>query len=418
MARLIEQLTEAKIRSFTKVRFYADGGGLYLQVRASGSRSWIYRFRLNGRTRDMGLGAFADVGLTKAREKANAARALVEREIDPIEHTRTQVIIPAAPKRQTSPTFEDVAESFMVERLKRLRSETHRHQWRQTLEDYAYPIIGKKAVNEISTSDVLGVLRPIWEVKCETASRLRGRIERILARATVEGHRDGVNPASWRGHLQEALPTRSEVQPVKHFAAMEFSEVPKFMAELGQIDTVGAASLRFLILTAARTGEVIGAHWREIDLNEKIWTVPADRAKTKRNHIVPLSTDAIAILREVEPLRTSSDDCIFPGRKGEGLSCMTLLVLLQRRMKRGVTVHGFRSAFRDWCGDEADVPRELAEASLAHAVKDATERAYRRKTAVEKRRGVMQSWCDFVLPPAPIGVVDIEKVRQERAAAA
>ena len=366
MARLIRQLTEAKIRTLTKIGLHHDGAGLYLQIRPGGARSWVYRFRLNSKTRDMGLGALADVGLVKAREKASAARALVDDGIDPIEHTRSQAMIPAAPKQHLSPTFEEVAESFMADRLKRLRSEVHRHQWRQTIQDYVYPIIGKMPVNEIETNGVLAVLKPIWESKCETAARLRGRIERILARATVEGHRSGANPATWRGHLQEALPARSEVQPVKHFRAMEFRDLPTFMVELCQIDTIGAVALRFLIFTAARTGEVLGARWPEIDLIEKTWTVPAVRAKTNRDHIVPLSTGALAALREVE----LSDDFIFPGRKG-GLSSMTLLVLLQRRMNREVTAHGFRSAFRDWCGDEGDVPRELAEASLAHVVRDA-----------------------------------------------
>jgi integrase len=417
MARLVQQLTEAKIRTLTKIGLHHDGAGLYLQIKPGGARSWIYRFRLSGRTRDMGLGALADVSLVKAREKASAARALVDDGIDAIEHTRAQAIIPAAPKRNSSPAFEEVAESYMADRLKRLRSEVHRHQWRQTLVDYAYPIIGKMPVNEIETNDVLAVLKPIWESKCETAARLRGRIERILARASVEGLRSGANPATWRGHLQEALPARSEVQPVKHFRAMEFRDVPAFMVELCQIDTIGALALRFLILAAARTGEVLGARWSEIDWTEKTWTVPAARAKTNRDHIVPLSTGALAALREVEPLRGVSDDFIFPGRKG-GLSSMTLLALLQRRMNRAVTAHGFRSAFRDWCGDEGDIPRELAEASLAHVIKDQVERAYRRKSAVERRRTVMQQWCDFILPPAPTEVVNIEEARRGRATAA
>jgi integrase len=417
MARLIQQLTEAKIRTLTKIGLHPDGAGLYLQIRPR-AQSWIYRFRLNGRSRDMGLGSLADVGLVRAREKAAAARTLVAQGIDPIEHTRAQATIPAAPKRCSSPTFEEVAESYMADRLKRLRSEIHRHQWRQTLVDYAYPVIGKMPVNEIETNDVLAVLKPIWEAKCETAARLRGRIERVLARATVEGHRSGANPATWRGHLQEALPSRSEVQPVKHFRAMDYRDIPAFMAELGQIDTVAAASLRFLILTAARTGEVIGARWNEVDWNEKTWCVPRERAKTGRTHTVPLSTGALAILREMEPLRSSADGFIFPGQKGAGQSSMTLLVLLQRRMKRAASVHGFRSAFRDWAGDEAGIPRELAEASLAHVIKNQVERAYRRKTAIERRRTVMQTWCDYCLPPAPTEVVNIEEARRGRATAA
>src|SRR6516165_5349926 len=405
MARLIQQLTEAKIRTLTDIKLHPDGAGLYLQIKPGGARSWIYRFTLNGRTRDMGLGALADVSLVKAREKASAARALVNDGIDPIEHTRAQAVIPAAPKQNSSPTFEEVAESYMADRLKRVRS---RGQWRQTLMDYAYPVIGKMPVDEIETNDVLAVLKPIWETKCETAARLRGRIERILARATVEGLRRGANPATWRGHLQEALPARSEVQPVQHFRAMDFKTVPAFMVELGQIDTVGAMALRFLILTAARTGEVLGAQWPEIDWMENTWTVPAVRAKTGRHHVVPLSTGALAVLREMEPLQSCADDFIFPGQKGAGQSSMSLLALLQRRMKRAACVHGFRSCFRDWAGDEGDVPRELAEQSLGHVIKN----------AVERRRTVMQSWCDYCLPPAPTEIVNIEEARRGRATAA
>jgi integrase len=418
MARLVQRLTEAKIRTLTNIGLHHDGAGLYLQIRPGGARSWIYRYRMNGRTRDQGLGALTDVSLVKARDKAGAARALVNDGIDPIEHTRAQAVISAAPKRNSSPTFEEMAEAYMADRLKRLRSEHHRHDWRQSLQDYAYPIIGKMPVNEIETNDVLAVLKPIWESKCETASRLRGRIERILARATVEGHRSGANPATWRGHLQEALPARSEVQPVKHFRAMDYQDVPAFMSELGRIDTVAAAGLRFLVLTAARVGEVLGAQWSEIDWTEKTWTVPATRTKANRDHIIPLSTGALAALREVEPLRGVSGDLIFPGSKGGGLWSTTFLILLQRRMNRAVTAHGFRSSFRDWCGDEGDVPRELAEASLAHVIKDQVERAYRRKTAVERRRAVMQQWCDYILPPAPTEVVNIEEARRERATAA
>ena len=222
MARLIQQLTEAKIRTLTKVGLFHDGSGLYLQIRPGGARSWIYRFRLNNRTRDMGLGALTDVSLVKARDKANAARALVNDGIDPIEHNRAQAVIPAAPKRHSAPSFEECAEAYVTDRLKRLRSGAQRDQWQQTLRTYAYPIIGLMPIDQIETNDVLAVLKPHWESKCVTMARLRGRIERILARATVEGLRRGANPATWRGHLQEALPPRSEVQPMKHFRAMDY----------------------------------------------------------------------------------------------------------------------------------------------------------------------------------------------------
>ena len=364
----------------------------------------------------MGLGALANVNLVKARAKAAAARSLRDDGIDPIEQANAQGATSAMAKGPTAPTFEQAAEAYMADKLKRLRSDVHKRQWRQTLETYAYPILGSMPVDGIETADVLAVLKPIWETKCETAARLRGRIERILARATVEGHRTGGNPATWRGHLQEALPSRSEVQPIVHYPAMDFGRLPAFMVELSKRAEVGATALRFLILTAARTGEVTGAQWSEINWAEKTWTVPAVRAKSGRDHAVPLSTGAIAALREVEQLRDLSGGIVFPGRIGKGLSQMTLLALLQRRMKPDVTVHGFRSAFRDWAGDEGEVPRELAEASLAHVVSDATERAYRRRSAVERRRGVMQAWCDFCLPPFA-DVVDIRE-KESRAATA
>jgi integrase len=243
------------------------------------------------------------------------------------------------------------------------------------------------------------------------------RVERILARAAVEGLRRGANPATWREHLQEALPSRSEVQPKKHFRAMDYRDVPVFMVELGQIDTVAAASLRFVILTAARTGEVIGGRWNEVDWNEKTWTVPGARVKTGLDHVVPLSTGALAVLRGMESLR-AADGFIFPGRDGADQSGTTMLALLQRQMGRDVSVHGFRSCFRDWAGDEGDVPRELAEGSLGHVVKSQVERAYRRRSAVGKRRTVMQSWSDYCLPPAPSEVVNIAAARQGRASAA
>jgi integrase len=241
--------------------------------------------------------------------------------------------------------------------------------------------------------------------------RLRGRIERILARATVEGLRKGDNPARWDGHLSEAgLPKRSKIQPVIHHAAMHYSDVPAFMRELAERDEVSADALSFLILTCARTGEVMGAAWPEVDWSQALWTVPAERAKSNRDHAVPLSTAGLAVLRKMQASAACTGDrseFIFPGRYGGGLSQMTMLALLQRRMGRDLTVHGFRSAFRDWCGDVAGIERDLAEAALAHVVRDRTEAAYRRQTAIERRRAVMQQWADYCIPSSRENVVDM-----------
>ncbi len=377
---------------------YADGHGLYLQIRHGGAKSWILRYTRNGRTRDKGLGSLADVSLVLARGKAAQCRALLAQDIDPIEQAKADRQVLPATKRKLvahARTFREAAETYMDEKLKRFRSATHREQWRYTLETFAYPVLGDMDVAAIDTPHVLQVLRPIWETKCETAMRLRGRIERILARAAVEGHRASSNPAVWRGHLQEALPSRSEVNPVVHHPALPVGEMPAFMLALEARPDLSAAALKFLILTATRTGETTGARWCEIDRAAATWTIPGFRTKSGRDHTVPLSTGALAVLDEMVSLKSAAGGFIFQGRDRGGISTFTMLALLQKRMGRAVTCHGFRSTFRDWCGDIAGVPPEIAEAALAHVVEDQTERAYRRGTAIERRREVMQRWCDF-----------------------
>jgi integrase len=399
MAKSIEQLTEKKIRSFVEPGLYPDGRGLYLQIRHGGAKSWIFRFTRKGRTRDKGLGSLVDVGLMLARSKAAQARALLVQDIDPIQQAKAErQTLPITRDRYLPPgrAFREAAESYMAEKLKRLRNAVHRAQWRFTLETYAYPVIGNMDVAAISTPDILRVLRPIWETKCETAMRLRGRIERILAREAVEGRRIGINPAVWKGHLQEAMPSPSEVSTVVHHPAMPIGDLPAFMADLGARTELSAAALKFLILTASRTGEVTGARWPEVDLNVKTWTIPASRYKTGREHVVPLSAGALAVLNEMAPLKEQNDSFIFSGRSGGELSQMTMLMLLQRRMGRSdCTVHGFRSTFKDWAEDVACVPREISERCLGHVVKSKVERAYRRGSATERRRDVMEKWYQF-----------------------
>jgi integrase len=338
----------------------------------------------------MGLGPEPEISLAGARAKAADARKLVAGGQDPLLERRRQ---PAA-----VPTFGEAAEHFVTEMAPQFRNTKHIAQWRTTLRTYGAPQ-SDKSVDENTTEDILAVLRPIWQAKNETASRLRGRIERVLDAARAKGYRAGPNPAGWRGHLALLLPRRQKLQR-GHHAAMAYGDVPRFIRTLRLREAIAARALEFLILTASRSGEVLGATWDEIDLEVRIWTVPAARMKAGREHRVPLSPRAVAILEEVALLRSCEGDYLFPSTKiGRPLSGMAMEMLL-RRLKVDVTVHGFRSSFRDWCGEESAFPREIAEAALAHVVGDATERAYRRGDALEKRRHLMQEWqkhCDFAL---------------------
>jgi integrase len=394
MPALIDQLTEAKIRSLKGPGMYPDGRGLYLQIRLGGARSWIFRFTIDGRTRDKGLGSLSSVGLVEARGKAAECRALRARGLDPINEEKALTSsAPVVPTR----TFEQAAEEYMADRVKRLLNAKHREQWKSTITTYAYPVIGALDVANIDTPEIVQVLDPIWREKPETASRLRGRIERILARETVMQRRSGPNPAAWRGHLQEAFPAKSEIRPAVHHPAMKFTELPAFMVKLEKREGVSAAALKFLILTAARTGEVAGATWTEIDWEKGLWTIPAHRMKAGAVHIVPLSSGTMTVLNEMKALR-DVNGFIFPGMRGKGLSQMAVLVLLQKRMGYAdLTVHGFRSCFSDWAGDETEFDKQVREFALAHGISDKTEAAYRRSRAIVRRRELMQLWSDFCL---------------------
>lgn len=411
MARLTAlAVTKAKARGL-----YSDGDGLYLRVSAVGTKSWLFRYRLHGRKtpRDMGLGALADVSLAEARELAEAARKLTRAGIDPIgakRQSRASVALEAA----SALTFEEAAKAYIEAHAAGWRNPKHRQQWPNSMENYVYPAIGKLSVAAVDVGHVLKVLEPIWTQKPETASRIRGRIEAVLDWAKARGYRAGENPARWRGHLENLLPKRAKVRRVQHYPALPYGDVGAFMAELAKQDGIAPLAFRFLILTAARTSEVIGATWAEIDLEKGIWTVPADRIKAGREHRVPLSAPALAILKTMHKAREG--ELVFPGgRRGMGLSSNALLALLKRMGREDVTPHGFRSTFRDWCAEQTNYPRDVAEAALAHAIGDKVEAAYRRGDMFEKRARLMEDWavyCGTVAKPEKAAkVVPIRKRR-------
>lgn len=390
MARQVNKLTARSVTAISKPGRHSDGGGLYLMVNASGSKQWLFLFRWQGKLKEMGLGGLSSVPLSAAREAAAEARKAVAAGQNPIDLRKTAVSAAA-----NVVTFGAFADELVGDIKSGFRNEKHRWQWRHTLEVYAASL-RPLPIADVGTEHVLKVLQPLWKTKQETASRLRGRIERVLDAAKAKGLRSGENPARWRGHLDKLLPRRQKLQR-GHHPAMPYPDVPAFIVELRKREAVAALMLEFTILTAARSGEVVGAKWDEIDRKAKLWTVPASRMKAGKEHRAPLSARALEILDAAEVLRRE-DDYVFPGpRKGKPHSNMAMLALLKKRMKlEDITVHGFRSSFRDWAGERTTFPREVAEAALAHVVGDEVERAYRRGDALEKRRKLMDAWAKFV----------------------
>jgi integrase len=377
---------------------YADGQGLYLVVGEAKqgpelqAKSWFFRYVSNGRVREMGLGSAHDVPLAKARELAAALRSQRKSGVDPAE-ARIAERKKGAADRAKGLTFAECAEKYIESSKAGWKNKKHAAQWTSTLEAYAYPHFGSVPVADVDVERVLKALKPIWSDKAETAGRVRGRIESVLSYASANGFRKGANPATWRGHLDKILPPKSRVAAVTHHAALPYSELPAFIHRLHAAPGIGAMALEFAILTTARTGEVIGATWGEIDLGGAMWTIPAERMKARREHRVPLCDRALAILGDMAKLGT--EGFVFKGsRPGKGLSNMSLDAVL-RRMSIEVTVHGFRSTFRDWAADQTAFPREVAEACLAHTLKDKTEAAYRRSDLFEKRRELISAFAEF-----------------------
>ena len=413
---------------------YADGGGLYLLVKASGARSWVFRATIAGKVRDVGLGAAAGpnaVTLADARELArDKAREAAAGEVPVSDRRKRERQAKAAEQeaKVRGTTFRDAASAYIALNESGWKNDKHRAQWRSTLEAYAYPHFGDLPVCDIGAEHVMAALKPIWSEKPETASRLRGRIENILDAAKVEGLREGENPARWRGHLDKVLPPAAKAKKRRnaklgksgHHEAMPYANVPAFMAALAQPEGIGAKALEFTVLTATRTGETIGATWREVDLSKATWTIPADRMKAEAEHSVPLSPRAVEILKEVQPLaKGRSDAPLFPSTHGGALSNMAMLMQLRRLVPAAkdaprLTVHGFRSSFRDWAAECTGFAHEVCEMALAHTIGNKAEAAYRRGQLFDKRRKLMDAWATYCASDGAAGA-KVTPIRRAKA---
>lgn len=405
-----KKLTAAAVAKVKKPGLLNDGGGLYLRIKEGGTRSWILRFKRNGRTRDMGLGGYPGITLADARDKAAAVRKLLVAGLDPIEakavEARNSETFGEASASDrpadngANITFEMAAERFIAGKEAAWRNPKTPYRWRARLRDYAFPTIGKMGVAEIAPDDVFRCLRPIWYEKPETASKTRGYIEAVLSWAGVQGHREKTqNPAAWKGNLEHLLTARKGFEIVEHHPAMPYAELPAFMVELRGRDALAARALEFIILTACRSGDARGAPWSEIFLDKAEWTIPATRQlKSRRVHRVPLASQAVALLKGLPRLNTF----VFPGaRDGKPFSDMAFNMLLRRMGVADFHTHGFRSTFKDWCVEQTNYPAAISEMALAHDIGTGTEKAYRRSDFFDKRRELMQAWADFCTSACP-----------------
>jgi integrase len=424
---VIGKLSALKVAREKRPGVYGDGGGLYLRVTKQGSKSWIFRFwvadrdpktgavlrdpetdKIRGHGREMGLGSCITVSLAEARDRALECRKLRANDIDPID-AREAARRQASLERVRSLKFREAAAAYMAAHRAAWKNDKHAGQWTATLQTYAYPLLGDASVQAIDTTLIMKVIEPIWAMKPETANRVRGRIEAILNWATARGYRQGENPARWRGHLDKLLPSRAKVRKPQHHNALPYAELPAFMAKLRKEEGIAARALEFTILTAARTSEAIAAGRSEFNTAEKLWTVPSNRMKSDKEHRVPLSDRALEIAAAAV---AGEDDFIFPGgRRGRPLSNMAMLALLKRMGRGDLTVHGFRSTFRDWAAERTNFPNEVVEMALAHAIDSKTEAAYRRGDLFEKRRHLMADWEVYCVTIQKIG--DVVKFRTD-----
>ena len=387
MARAFNRLKDLTVKRATKPGLYPDGAGLYLRVGPTGAKAWVFRYRRDGRLHDLGLGPLHTISLAVARQRAQKCREQRLDGIDPLEAKRAGRAAARLEAAKTM-TFEDCAVAYIAAHQAAWTNSKHRKQWPATLTAYAYPVFGALPVNAVDTALVMKVLEPLWVIRTETASRLRGRIESVLDWARTRGYREGENPARWRGHLENLLPKKSRVKPVAHFGALPHAEISGFMAGLRQKEGIAPRALEFLILTAARVGEVAGATWDEINLGERLWTIPARRMKGRKEHRAPLSDAAMAVIGKMAACRQSEQ--LFPG-----VSSASLLAVLHELHTVNVTVHGFRSSFRDWAAEISGFPAEVAEMALAHQVGSAVEQAYRRSDLFARRRQLAEAWAAY-----------------------
>lgn len=401
MPKIAKELSALEVSRLRAPGLVSIGGvpGLHLQISPSGARSWILRVKVGAKRRDMGLGPYPGVTLAQAREKARQARERIELGQDPIlERERAQSLLRA--EQESYMSFEDAAHALIKAKAPEWKNAKHAAQWTATLEKYAFPAIGKMHVQDVRQAHILAILEPIWATKTETASRVRGRIEIVLDWAQARGYRTGDNPARWRGHLDKLLSTPSKTARVEHHPAVPVDDAPEFFSALQQREGMGARALEFAMLTAARSGEVRGATWAELDLERGVWVVPGARMKAGKEHRVPLSEAAIRILRALP--KVDGSDLVFPAPRGGQMSDMSLTAVM-RRMGLQYVPHGLRSTFRDWAAERTSFPRDLCEQALAHVIENKAEAAYRRSDVLEKRRTMMQAWAGFLAVPVVKG---------------
>jgi integrase len=393
MPKKAKELTAIEVKRISTPGRHAVGGvpGLLLVVKDTGAKSWILRVTVGNKRRNIGLGGYPEVSLATARDKARSTKELIDQGIDPVQErkARRAALIKS---NLSAMTFANAASQCHTNKAAEFKSEKHSKDWISSVNRYAIPVIGKLPVDEIELPHILSVLEPIWTEKTETATRLRQRLENILTWATVSGYRSGDNPARWRGHLDAVLPKPSKVRKKEHFPALPWQVIGSFMRDLRKRNGMAARALEWIILTACRSGEVRFATWDEIDMQERIWTIPAERMKAGREHRVPLTDDAVRLLESLPRLEGSP--YVFPAARGGALSDMTISAVC-RRMEVDAVPHGFRSTFRDWCAENTNFPREVAEMALAHTIENATEAAYRRGDLFMKRRRLMDAWAGF-----------------------